>query len=117
MEEDQEKWIKAGQEARRATIAGAAARGITIDKVLLRLKQSLNAKQTKFFIHNGFIKETPKRTDHRTRLDAAKFIANLLDMVPSQKHDVEVGGSLADAIKEVNERRNGSGPITSQEPE
>ena len=84
---DEQIGIEAGAEVRAEVINLLKDKGPKLERVLLRLRQALNAKETKFFQFQGMVTDQRDVIDHKTRLTAAKLSLNLWDAMPSQKHE------------------------------
>lgn len=81
----------------------------SLQKVILRLGQAMNAKETKFFQKDGKVIEIQNVIAHNIRLDAAKFLAQLYDLLPARKIDAKhnIDQSLVDAYLEKMAQSNG----------
>ena len=83
---------KIGQETldsvRANTIRLLNEKGPKLDRVLLRLRQALNAKETKFFAFQGTVMESKDVIAHNIRLGAIKLALELHDAMPNQKHEL-----------------------------
>lgn len=94
-----------GQEAARMARADvidmANKKGVTIEKTMMRLRQALNAKETKFFQKDGKVEDTKIVVAHNIRLQATKLALDLLDAMPSEKHDIthSAGPGMAEAVQ------------------
>lgn len=93
-EEQREIGKKAAELARAKTLQVAEAKGVTLPKAMLRLKQALNARETKFFQKDGEIITRENVVAHGIRLQATKMALELYEAFPSQKADVSVTGDL-----------------------
>jgi len=82
---------KIGQETldsvRANTIRLLNEKGPKLDRVLLRLRQALSAKETKFFQFQGIVTDQREVIAHNIRLAAAKLTLELHDAMPNQKHE------------------------------
>lgn len=61
--------------------------GWTKERIKLKFLQLLESKKTERFAHQGQVIETYEDEDRAIQLQAAKFVAKLLKMEPSQKHE------------------------------
>ena len=97
---------KAGQIAREATEKECKKAGLTIPKVLKRIKEGLDANDVRAVYDKGlcaFAYSKPL-VDHKTRLDAAKTAIELLRMKPPAQVEFpdengkpqSIGGALTD---------------------
>jgi hypothetical protein len=84
---DKEAGVEAAYNARQETIRLLQEKGPKIEKVLLRLRQALNAKETKFFAHQGNVIDQKDMIAHNIRLRAVDLALQLHDAMPSQKHE------------------------------
>ena len=84
---------QAGLEVRQQTIRLLEKKGPSLDRIVLRLKQALNAKTTKAQYDKdigGWV-YAEAMIDHRIRLEAVKVALALWDANPSQKHELSTG--------------------------
>lgn len=93
-EEQREIGKKAAELARAKTLQVAEAKGVTLPKAMLRLKQALNARETKFFQKDGEIITRENVVAHGIRLQATKMALELYEAFPIQRHEVEQTGEL-----------------------
>lgn len=84
---DQEIGEIAAYNARQETIRLLQKKGPKLEDVLLRLRQALNAKEAKFFAHQGEIIEERDVIAHGHRLRAVDLALQLHDAMPSQKYE------------------------------
>jgi len=92
----EQEGLEASISARELTLETLQDKGPSIPSIVLKLKQSLNAKETKtsFDKLSGQWKYSKPLVAHRIRLDAAKVLLDLYGAMPSQKVDVEHKGSI-----------------------
>jgi len=87
MEKEEAVGYEADYNVRKKTIEILEEKGPKLDRVLLRLRQALNAKETKFFAHQGKVEEQRDVINHNIRLAATKLSLELYDAMPSQKFE------------------------------
>lgn len=83
---------RAAESVRAETLALMRSRGPKLETVLLRLRQGLDAKETKFFQKDGIVQETRDVVAHGVRLNAAKMALDLYDAFPAARHELEMSG-------------------------
>lgn len=92
---DQERWREAGLRARAKTNEIFETQGPTLELTIRRLKQALNAKIVKVFYDSkeGQVIYSKNLIDHTTRLRAVALIAQIRDLLPTQRmeHSGEIG--------------------------
>lgn len=95
MKNDEEIGVEAASNARLKTLEAAKKQGVTLSRTMLRLKQSMDAKETKFFQKDGVVVTEKDVIAHQIRLRAVEISLNILDAMPSEKHDhnLKVGES------------------------
>jgi len=103
---DEEIGQEAGYNVRQETIRLLREKGPKLERVLLRLRQALNAKETKFFAHQGKVEDERDVISHNIRLAATKLALELYDAMPSQKHDVKHSGVIG--LKQLLDEIDGS---------
>jgi len=86
----------AGASVRADTVKLLNKKGPKLDRVLLRLRQALSAKETKFFQFQGMVMDSREVVAHNIRLNAAKLALELHDAMP--KTGVE---KAAETIEDV----------------
>lgn len=80
--------IEAAKIARDDVLRVAAQQGVTLKKAMLRLKQALNAKETKFFQMEGRIVTQVDVVAHGPRLQAIKMTLDLYSAFPDHKTQI-----------------------------
>ena len=95
---------EAGASVRADTIKLLNNKGPKLDRVLLRLRQALSAKETKFFQFQGSVMESRDVIAHNIRLGAIKLALELHDAMPSAKLDVKHSGviGLKEALDDID---------------
>ncbi len=95
---------KAGEIARTRFLQVLEKKG-SLEKAALRLHQGLNAKLVRVFNDKeaGIVYSKPL-VDHQTRLRAADLVTKAMDVMPSEKLDLNIHGDLVDALRQLNER-------------
>ena len=83
-----EAGIEAAYNARQETVKLLREKGPKLGRVLFRLRQALNAKETKFFAHQGEVIDQKDVIAHNIRLRAVDLALQLHDAMPSQKHEI-----------------------------
>ena len=88
--------VKRAEGAASKKIASALARhGLDGDKLAVVIKDALTANTKRpFCTKGGDIIYAEEQPDHKTRLMAAKFLSVLNEMMPAQKHKLELGGTI-----------------------
>ena len=71
----------------------------TLNKTIERLGDLAEAKETKFFQKGGKVTDSRDVEDNTTRLNANKFLAELHDAKPSEKHEHSGKVTLEEIIK------------------
>ncbi len=95
---------EAAEDVALARLAALERAGITFDALLGKLKRELNARSTKFFQHEGTVKEKRTVIDWATRQSARIDAHRLRGDYPADKQDVTVHGDLATDIRAARER-------------
>ena len=97
---------KLGKSIRERTIALLEETPETrLKRTIERIGKLAAAKKTVFFQKDGEVTDTRDVEDNTTQLGANKFIMELHDSLPSQKHEVEVL-TREDVLKRIHERRD-----------
>jgi len=91
---DQEISIAAAELAQAKTREALRNAGIDEGFVARRLSEAMSATEVKVFNGRDGLEYSDHLIDNKTRLEATKFAATLLDMKPAEKHDVNVKGDL-----------------------
>lgn len=88
------------------TVRLAKQVGLTPRKTLLRIKQGLDAKETKASYDSvrGVWKYSDPLVSWGARRDYAALAVTVLDMKPSEKVDVNVNLNLPEKLREARER-------------
>jgi len=96
---------EAGLEVRAETLKLLREKGPSLKKVILRLKQALNAKETKaqFDTKRGVWVYSDPLISHDIRLKAIKLALTLYDAFPAQKHEVKARVDVSPLLKEIRE--------------
>ncbi len=94
--------LQAAKEVRDEVIKILTDKGPAFDKVLLRLRQGLNAKEIKahYDKDEGWQYSKPLIA-HNIRLRTTQVALNLYDAMPSEKHDVTVRGNPMQAMAQA----------------
>jgi len=89
MENDRDIGFKARGEARDKVLEHLEkSKKVSIAKVVLRLHQALNAKETKFFQHEGKVIDERAVIAHGIRLKAVQVALDLHDAMPAERHEL-----------------------------
>ena len=101
--DDQEISLKAANYARAKTLASLKRQGVTSGLVAKRLKEALNAEEIRVFNDKdvGIVYSEPL-VAHQARLKAIEIASVLLEMKPSEKHDVNLKGDLGLLLQEID---------------
>ena len=97
------------QEALNERTTALEKQGLTFDYLAKKLKRELNAKETKFFQKDGFVKEQHDvvawDVRQRARIDAHKLRGDY----PAEKreHTHSITGSLIDDLMAAKEKAHG----------
>lgn len=96
MKMDQEITTEAALEIRQNTLKALAEHDVTERKVALRLSESLDATEQKVFYDrdSGIVIYSKELINHTARLKAIEIASVLLDMKPSDKHDINLNGQI-----------------------
>ena len=92
--------IEAGREARKRTLELLRSKGPSLEATLRELKKELKAKEVKAKYQPGYVsgdewvpgewQYSKKLVSHGPRLKAIELILQLYDVMPSQKHEIEL---------------------------
>lgn len=88
--DDQDLGILAGEQVRAEALQTAKEKGVTLALAMTRLKQAMGAKETRVFCHQGEIFYSDPLIAHKVRLQATNLALQVLDAMPSEKHDHRV---------------------------
>ena len=90
MNENELMGFEAARQAKATLISLLEKRKGGLKKAAMRLSESLDAKETKFFQHLGKVVSRRDVVDHGIRLQAAKYVVEIYDALPSKRHDVNI---------------------------
>jgi hypothetical protein len=79
---------KAAKEAREEVLRTAKRKGVTLCRTMQRLKEALDAKETKFFSFQGEVIQQEDVIAHGIRLKAVEIALAIHDAMPASKHAV-----------------------------
>jgi len=101
---DEEIGKEAAGIAREKVLKLAQEVKLTPKKVLQRISEGLDAIENKVFYDKdrGKCITSPDLIAHHIRLDSAKLGLTVLDMNPSEKHDVNINGDINMLLKEID---------------
>jgi hypothetical protein len=83
--------LQPGGDLWSAAVEALEEEGVTLHHIAKRVKESLDAKETKFFTHKGRVQETRDVVAHGIRLDAAEAAFRAYRIYPAPKDSAETG--------------------------
>lgn len=93
--DDREKiGAEATRQVREETIKAAEEHGVSLDKLMTRLGEALDAKLTKVFNGMDGIVYSKELVDNKTRLEAIKLGLTVHDALPTQRHEIDMPAPL-----------------------
>jgi hypothetical protein len=85
---------------RRGWFESVDTRPQLLEKALAKLEEKLEAKETKFFAHQGIVVTEQEVEAHSIQLEAAQTIAKLADAFPKERADSKGAPQFALEIKD-----------------
>jgi len=79
--------LKPGGDIRQRVVSRMRQLGLTLDVALLKVREKLDARETKFFQKDGLVVETRDVEAHRIQLDAAETVLDLHGAYPKPKEE------------------------------